>query len=742
MDPSDIKKKLAAIHSYIEQKQLKDALDGIKELSALQQSWAVSEKISELTTNYQFMLHYLIEGKKDPEQKCIYNKLIRDIYTVAEDAAEHLLLQESSSIFFDKMRLMSVRTPISVEEYRTIITKQADTLSFIDLLEEGPEKEARSRQNAIARENTQQDLFYVIFVSPRANDDFIASCRDFMEDRSIPQHDKALFISALMLNILQRFDALKIEFLLDLCQHTEPELAIRAVTGIIPIFQIYNSRLQLYSGCSDRLKLLSDDKAFGRRFIAAIIGFIQAHETEKITKKLTEEIIPEMMKLSPMIGKKIKLDEWMGETGFDEKNPEWQKILDETGLADKLQEFTELQLEGADVFHSTFSNLKSYPFFQQMSNWFLPFTPQHSNVQQLFTNRAERDSLVEALSGSSLICNSDKYSFCLSIMMMPENYRKMMTSQLGAESDELKKMQTEEEALKPYQKEETMIKQYIQDLYRFFKLFPRRTEFHDIFELPLNYHRLPAFQPVVMQPNHLEKIALYYFEKNNFNEALSAYTLLTGTGSGKSEIWQKIGYCRQMLADMGGALEAYLHADLIEENNTWILQRIAHCYRVLKEPSTALEYYRRLEQFRPDDLNIQLNIGHCHLELKQYEKALNYYFKVELLDNNNTRAWRSIAWCAFLSRKFDVAGKYYSLILEGKPNAHDYLNAGHVELCLGQTKKTVEWYKLSLNKAGSFEAFQSMLAEDEKELKEAGVETAILPIIMDKIRYDITPSGL
>ncbi len=90
-----------------------------------------------------------------------------------------------------------------------------------------------------------------------------------------------------------------------------------------------------------------------------------------------------------------------------------------------------------------------------------------------------------------------------------------MASQLGAESAELKNMQAEEEALKPFQKEETISKQYIQDLYRFFKLFPRRAEFRDIFELPLNYHRLPAFQPVVMQPNHLEKIALYYFEKNN-----------------------------------------------------------------------------------------------------------------------------------------------------------------------------------------------------------------------------------
>jgi hypothetical protein len=143
---------------------------------------------------------------------------------VAEDAAEQLFLQESTSLFFDKIRLMGVRTPITMEEYRSIITKQADTISFIDLLEDGPEKESRIRQTTITHENTQQDLFYTIFVSPRANDDFIASCRHFMEDESVPQQDKALFIPALMMNILQRFDARKIEFLLDLCNHPRQNL--------------------------------------------------------------------------------------------------------------------------------------------------------------------------------------------------------------------------------------------------------------------------------------------------------------------------------------------------------------------------------------------------------------------------------------------------------------------------------------------------------------------------------------
>lgn len=299
----------------------------------------------------------------------------------------------------------------------------------------------------------------------------------------------------------------------------------------------------------------------------------------------------------------------------------------------------------------------------------------------------------------------------------------------------MQKMLKEEEVMNPHQKEETLISHYIRDLYRFFKLFRQHNEFRDIFSLPLNYHELEPFTPVVRQPAHLEKIALYYFEKNNFGEALSAYSLLAAEGSGKSEVWQKIGYCRQMLGDIRGALDAYLHAELLDEQNSWVMQRIAGCYRVLKEPESALTYYRRLEQIRPDDLNLQLQIGHCHLELKQYEKALNYYFKVELLDNSNTRAWRSIAWCAFLSRRFDVAHNYYRLILEQKPNAHDYLNAGHVELCLGNNGETVRLYNMSQEHAGSFESFSALLEEDIEELHEAGVDTSILPIILDGMRY-------
>lgn len=734
-DPAAIQKKLAVVHAHLRKKEVKDALDATKELVHAQQNWQLSDKIAEMETNYRYMLHYFVEGHKGAEQQKIYTQLLRDIYTTADDAAENLLMQSSSAYFFDKTRTLNVRTHVSIGEYRHILTKQADTFSFIGLLDEGEEKESRLRQNVQQHENTMQDLFYAVFTLPRANGEQITELDEFIHDANLPTADKQMVLSAITMSLLQRFDAAKVEFLLDMCTLPRHELALRAIVGIIPVLQKYASRWHLHPECTNRLKLLSDDAVFNRRLMNAIIQFIQARETEKITKKLTEEILPEMMKLSPVIGRKINMDEWLGETEFDDKNPEWQKILDETGLTDKMQEFSELQMEGADVFHSTFSNLKSFPFFNEMSNWFLPFDTQHSHIQKLFSDENERTSLVQTMAESPFICNSDKYSFCFSMMMMPEQYRKMMISQLGAEGEEMKNLQKEEQMLQPHQKETNLSKQYIQDLYRFFKLYPRKTDFTDIFALPLNFHTVGALESVTLIPKNLERIALYYFEKNHFEQALDAYAKLAEISVLTGEVWQKIGYCRQMLADTEGALAAYRHADLLDDKNTWLLKRIAQCYRLLKQPDTALEYYRRAEQLHPDDVNIQLSIGHCYTELKKYDEALNNFFKVEMLHGDNARAWRSIAWCAFLSRKTDVARNYYGRILERKPNAHDYLNAAHVEICADNLKTAVELYMQSLAAAGNFDTFRTMLAEDETVLQEAGADMETLPFVLDKIRY-------
>lgn len=142
-----------------------------------------------------------------------------------------------------------------------------------------------------------------------------------------------------------------------------------------------------------------------------------------------------MMKFNHLAGRKLNMEELMGgDSDFSEKNPEWKKELEESGLGKKLQEYSNLQMEGADVFHSTFSGLKSFPFFSELGNWFLPFDPSYSEIANLFPDESKNSLLKTAILDSGHMCNSDKYSFCLSLAQIPQAQREMMMSRMGGQN--------------------------------------------------------------------------------------------------------------------------------------------------------------------------------------------------------------------------------------------------------------------------------------------------------------------
>ncbi|HMM19002.1 MAG TPA: hypothetical protein PKC47_16045, partial [Petrimonas sp.] len=313
MNLNEATKIHADILAFIESYQLKDAFDSLKSWAASLQNWIAAEKISELETNYKYMIHYLVEGNKDPEQQKIYQRLVRDIYLLADDLLEQWQTRNSSSVFFERVRMANVRQPLSIEEYQDIIIRQIDTFSVIGLLPDEDERQTRIRQNTVKQEHTIQDLFNAVFSSSRTNEEQVKAYREFLGHTGIPVPVKCMLISALTMNVLQRFDRRKVELLFDSCIHAESEISLRAIVGIVAVLRQYKNRWKYYPEITGRLSVMADDAVFARRLMTVIIQFIQAHETEKITKKLTEEIIPEMMKLSPMIGKKINLEEWMGE---------------------------------------------------------------------------------------------------------------------------------------------------------------------------------------------------------------------------------------------------------------------------------------------------------------------------------------------------------------------------------------------------------------------------------------------
>jgi tetratricopeptide (TPR) repeat protein len=721
------------ITEALEQKQLKEVFDRVDILLANSSNWKLKEKLSEWQDNYKMMLRYLSEGVNDPEQEKVYTDLLRSVYRLADQTIVEIKSSQLWSYPYEYRQSLAFYVPETTGQLIDTMNDWMGKVTLLELMEAGDEKRKNLKSMEEEREKIENKLFYKIWLSNLWNADEQNLWLQALNNKLFPISSQCLIVAAITLSMEELFDERKAQALLDICEHENEELRQRALTGLLLFLRRYDKRLSLYPDINNRLHHLAEQKQFIKDVRYIILQFILSKETEKITRIMKEEIIPGMMKISPKLNNKILLDELFGEAGIDEKNPEWQNLIEESGLSDRLQEFTELQLEGADVMLSSFIHLKNFPFFQKIHNWFVPFDMHSPAVEDMPVS-----GILKVMFNSNLLCNSDKYSFYFSVSQMPDDYKDMMTGQFAVDSSALQEMLKEELPDNPSGKIHPAARLYIQDLYRFHKLFFRHNDFDDIFEIKPEFYQVPAIARFISDKESLTIIGEYYFQRNHFEEAASIYEQLLQGNPNNETFLQKKGYCLQMLGRLKEALSDYLRAELLSANHSWTIKKIAHCYRALKQPQEALEYFRKATALNPDNLSIQLHIGHCYLELKNYSEALKCYFKVEYLTNNKEKAWRPIAWCSFLTGKYKEAMDYYTKIVENNPNAIDYLNAGHTCLALGNNKKALNFYSEALNAQGnSFEKFLESFTTDIPDLLQAGVKSKNIPILLDCLMYGI-----
>lgn len=703
----------------LENKELKNALDTLQGVISGTREFSFQDRLNEIQETYRNMLRYLVEGAKDPMQDQIYNNLLIWSYELTDNIRKQLLGKESSLSYYIHLRNIQPHFLPSYTELRVRLSDKADL------------------QDYSGYENDLTDLFNRVWLSDHLHKSEVEELNILLASTNQPHQTGCQLVSALTLGLQSFFDSNKIILLFDAAAHPNDEIRVRAYIGLLLTFYLYRKRITLYPSIYDRLASLAEDDRFVKTVRNITLRFILARETEKITRRLQDEIIPEMLKLNTRINKKTDLSDINPEQLTEGMNPEWMDMIEGSDIGKKIEEFSELQQEGADVMHSTFIHLKSFPFFSKIANWFLPFNANHSLLKESSKPGSEEkpDKILSMLETAPFMCNSDKYSLYFSVMRLPESHRSMMMGQFGSQAEEMMR-QSKEELLSNIDKTSTIANQFVQDLYRFYKLHPTHLDFEDIFDLPLDFHNLNIIKPYLSDEESLTIIAEYYLRKNYFTDALAIYQRLASEQMDNPFIFQKTGYCRQMNGDFETALEDYLHADIISPDNKWLTRRIALCYKALKKPEKALKYYLRYDSLQPDNLSILNNIGHCYLELKDYNEALKYFYKVDYLDNKGSKTWRPIAWSSFLTGKYDHARNYYKKILEAEPTSQDYLNAGHTEWALQNLKGALELYQKAVRmESGDFNRFKELFYEDKEDLLIAGIEENEFPLMLDHLMY-------
>lgn len=647
----------------------------------------VRADIAALRESYSFMTKYALDSMPDPGRYALYDEIVASIRSITDRIIRNSKISEASTLYFNTLRYINLQHDESVtsliNEYRRI----NDKLS-LSVLAENVEKV--QRELTLRSEDLEKRIFNRIWVSYPMNVDDQAVIESVFDDKALPSYFKSLIVGAVMLGLFEFYDERRIRLLIEAYGSYDEELSVRALCGLIIALWFYRNR-PMSRKLLARFDVLSDLPGWTDDVKMIQLQLIRARETERISRKLTDEVIPQMMKLKPEIEKlrNIPMD---GDS--IEMNPEWEELLEKSGVADKLKELQEIQEDGGDVLMGTFSRLKTFSFFNDISNWFLPFHSSHSLLSGAYDEALR--ILFDGIVSAPMFCNSDKFSVILSLGQVPESQRKLMTDQLKAHADQMTQINLSG-INTGKQDRERIANKFMQDLYRFFKLFRRKGEFRDPFSTSLNLVVHPLLQNLFDDADTLRLVGEFYFKRQYYTDAFDIFEKLSLKVPPSAELFQKMGYCRQFVGDIHEAIRYYEQSELLNADSRWTMRRLASCHKILKQWDKALPYYQRLSEFNPDDVTLTLNIGYCLMETGDYDGAMKCFFKAEFISGESEKSTRPIAWCSLLAGDYERARKYIDILLVGTPSVADYLNAGHLELLTGHLNEAVDRYASSIS---------------------------------------------
>ena len=636
---------------HIERKQfylfLEDLAKEIREAELTELEY----ELSGIVTTYDALIDYFYQGIQDAERDRVYQQLV----------GHALQLSDRSTIAVHGAKKMPYYTSqVKTARRETLHSYRLQLEAFAEGVRSMSDSE-QLRQLAITHDRQLSSLFTDLWVQGAWDAAKAAEADALLLSPTITPGDQCTIVSAVTLSLLRMFDPLKLLFLCDAYYHPEAMVSMRALVGIVITSYCWGGRIGYYSEAKARLELLSEDPLFGEQVCEVVLQFIRSTDTEEVDRKMREEIIPELMK-NPKLRRMPNIN--LDDSNVDDINPDWEQWMHESGLEESMREITEWQMEGVDVNMSTFSQLKRYPFFYNICNWFRPFDAWQADMLAIVGNpHGAASPIADTILQSNFMCDSDKYSFCYAIREIPEIQRNAMMSQLEEQNKALKDS-SDMPDLKRLSQQTTqgILRQYIQNLYRFFMLFSNAQEFDNPFgHVALKPTPKNPLYHVIVEPDRLFKIISLNIKHKRYLRAIEFFICLERSYPecmGATQL-QQLGLCYQKMKMYDDAIEAYAKADLMTPDSYWTIHHLAQCYHAVRCYAQALEYYEMAESMKPDNLSLTFHVAELLYEQGEYEEAIPRLHKIDYHHPESLKSLRLLAECYFMSEQGAQAIKYY-----------------------------------------------------------------------------------
>lgn len=676
----------------LDERHLGEALELLQELANVLGDWKLLDEVADVNSAYGLLLYYMEQGNNDPAREQQHTNFIATCYNIAEKAAQ----TERALVTGTSARMRSISE----------ILKDMENLELKNITSEPCEEDANKHVELYT------ELFNASYDSFLWNDEAAAQAQEVIDSALIAENDKVLMTSGLFINCLQAFDARKIIFFADnYSTATSSMLRIRMLVAVAFTLYTYRNRLFAYPVITSKLKDLCNNPRFTTDMQNLQKLIIESLSTHEVDRKMREEIIPAMLKSHNFNPEKFGIDSL---EEISESNPEWKNFEQQVG------KLAELEAAGADIYYSTFSTLKRYPFFNNAANWLYPFEENHPGIPKQIRKTGLK-GIANALLKSDVLCDSDKYSFCMLTTQMTDVQVNMIISQLP-------EMGGYDTAIA--QTFESTCRNYLRNLFRFFYLYSGKSKPANPFETDMSLLDCNELAEAFKDKTEINKISAYAIKKGKYDMAISFLLLSETKGFADSEVYQELGFCYQKKKSYFDAIAAYEKANALSGDSKWTLQHLAQTNRIVGNYKDALNYYRLLETAKGEDAKIAFRCGECLVHLESYDDAMHEFFKAEYLNPDMTAATRAIAWCSILTDDIKQARKYYDKLLLKEEQGEDLLNAGHAAWIDGDTKAAVELYSRAYAELKR-EEFLKRMQSDKEILKTHGISNYDITFMSD-----------
>lgn len=656
MDYNDIQAKLKALH-------LAETFPLIRQKAAQLGKWELTEEVENLWTTYRQMFQFMLQGMNDPQSARIRTNICHKLgFLVSRlEWQERLMTHPEEKYVSIRKGLKNTPSFESIVSQLESLSAQIERVRHDELLKDSERQHLLDRLLPM-HESTVLDMFHWTWTSEVWQNTDLDQANRLIFSDEVGSHEKAVFISAVTLSLLELNDLSKLLFLLDCYLVNDHQISQRALVGFLLVFHVRFEQVKDSQELKDRLTIYRDDSSFIHDMYATMMQLQLSCTTDSVSTKMRNDIMPALMKSLMSRNeqhKNLDVDALM----TNGENPEW---TDNENMDKKMQEMAELQLSGADIYYATFATLKGYSFFSQLPHWFYPFSLENIHTPALTSILSGSiGKLVKLILNGSPLCNSDKYSLCLTFQHLGSMGETAISEQIKRQlPEDIDMEELAEQADVPHVKKSDIRRQYIFDLYRFYHSYPYKQQFANPFA-SLKKHPITPLSNTWMKQlladneEALSHYADFLMRKEFYPAALQLLEPLATNEVNPSlaSIWQKIGFCHQKLNHTTETIHAYTVANQLKPHSRWTLSHLASLCHATGQMEDAAKYYQELLDISPENLKYLLNASQSLMLCHRHEEALPLLYKATYLDEQSWQVKQLLAWCLMLNGKKEEAIK-------------------------------------------------------------------------------------